>query len=360
VQENQWNSFIFNFDMKNIQDKQSGSNRQPAQELSSDISQKVFYKTLLITIVVLLTLNFFSSQLLKAFSTNGGYRLIRTKWDILNKLEKPVDILILGDSSANQGVDTDLIEKKTGKSAINLATIGNVLSLNDYWMLTEYIKKFGSPSCVVNIHVYDIWHDHANHAAIAQIPLTPIQMVSKLSQAGLGIKFQAKYLLAKYVPSLSENTSLKRLFMRPWKISKPSIPLSNTGFQPWPDANPKNVLNDIETHKKFVQKNNFKPSKENIYALEQMGKLSTEKGFSLTIANSPMVDRLYGGRNLKHYLSDVNNFVGKIAAEHDNMYHLFTTPEIFSTSVMQNVDHLTTKAAKVYTLRLLEKIKCDL
>lgn len=346
--------------MKNRKDKPLDLNRQPAQELTPDISQKTFYKTLLIAILVLLTLNFFSSQLLKSFSTNGGYRLIRTKWDILNKLEKPVDILILGDSSGNQGVDTDLIEEKTGKSAINLATIGNVLSLNDYWMLTEYIKKFGSPSCVVNIHVYDIWHDHANHAAIAQIPLKPIQMISNLSQAGLGIKFQAKYLLARYLPSLSENTSLKHLLMRPWKMSKPNIPLSDTGFQPWPDANPKNVLNDIETHKQFVKKNTFKPSKENIYALKQMGKLSVNKGFSLTIVNSPMVDSLYEKENLKNYLSDVNNFIKEITAGYDNMHNLFSTPEVFKPSVMQNADHLTTEAARSYTLRLLENIKCDL
>lgn len=344
-----------------MKDNQTGLNRQPAQELITDINSKVFYKTLLIAVLVVFSLNLFSSQLLKLFSTNGGYRLVRTKWDILNKLETPIDVLILGDSSGNQAIDTDLIKQKTGKSALNLATIGNMLALNDYWLLVEYIKKFGQPpGCVINIHVYDIWYKHANHAAIAQIPLSPMKMIPRLSETGLGIKFQAKYLLAKYIPSWSENTSLKRLFMRPWKIREQNIPLSDSGFQPWPNANPENVLKDTETHKKFVQQNIFEPSTENIYALRQMGKLSESKGFSLTVVNSPMFKGLYKEKSLKHYLSDVNKFIGEIAADYDNMHNLFTTPKTFSASVMQNADHLTTEAAKTYTLRLLENLECKL
>ncbi len=335
-------------------------NRQPAQELIADINSKTLYKTLLITLLVVFALNLFSSQLLKLFSPNGGYKLVQTKWDILNKLETPVDVLIVGDSSGNQGIDTDFIRQKTGKSALNLATIGNMLALNDYWLLTEYIKKFGqAPGCVINIHVYDIWHEHANHGVIAQIPLSPIQMISNLSETGLGIKFQAKYLLAKYIPSWSENTSLKRILMRPWKARRLSIPLSYSGFQPWPDANPKNVLRDIEVHKKFVQQNSFKPSEENIYALKQMGTLSEKENFSLTIINSPMVDALYREKDLKIYLADVNNFIRGIAANYDNMHHLFAIPETFSASVMQNADHLTTEAAKAYTLRLIENLECE-
>jgi hypothetical protein len=336
-------------------------NRQPAQELAPDINSKIFYKTLIITILVLFSLNLFSSQLLKLFSPNGGYKLIQTKWDILNRLEKPVDILIIGDSSGNQGIDTDLIQQKTGKPALNLSSIGNVLALNDHWMLIEYIKKFGQPpECVISIHVYDVWHEQANHAVIAQIPLNPIQMLSNLHQAGLDFKFQKDYLLAKYIPSWSENTSLKRIIMHPWKAKRLNIPLSSSGFQPWPNANPKNVLKDIEEHKKFVQQHSFKPSEENTYALKQMAALSEREGFSLTIVNSPMVDVLYEEKDLKHYLSNVNKFIGEISINYDNMHHLFTTPETFSASVMQNADHLTTEAAKRYTLRLLENLECNL
>ncbi len=341
-------------------DNKLNANKHLAQEITSSIDPKGFYKTLLVTFLILFSLSLLSSQLLKAFSTNGGYRLVRTKWDILNNLESPVDLLILGDSSGNQGIDTDLIQQKTGKSAINLATIGNMLALNDYWLLAEYIKKFGqAPSCVVSIHVYDSWHKHANPAAIAQIPLSGVKMIPQLSDADLGFKFQMKHLLAKYIPSWSENTSLARLLMRPWKIHQQSIPLSASGFQPWPKANPENVLNDIETHKKFVQKNTFKPSKENTYALRKMGELSKTEDFSLSIINSPMAKGLYRDEGLKHYLSGVNTFVAEIAADYPNMYHFFKTPETFNASVMQNADHLTTEAAKVYTLRLLENLNCN-
>jgi hypothetical protein len=72
-----------------------------------------------------------------------------------------------------------------------------------------------------------------------------------------------------------------------------------------------------------------------------------------------MVDSLYKEKNLKHYLSDVNKFVSDIAANYDNMHHLFAIPQTFNASVMQNVDHLTTEAAQVYTLRLLENLECN-
>lgn len=346
--------------MKTIKDHKPYLNRQPAQELESDINQKTFYRTLLIAILVIFSLNFLSSHLLNLFSTNSGYRLVRTKWDMLKNLEEPVDILIIGDSSGNQGIDTDFIKNKTGKSALNLATIGNMLALNDYWLLSEYIKKFGPPSCVINIHVYDIWYRHANSAAIAQIPLSPIQMIPKLSDVGLGIKFQTKYLLAKYIPSWSENTSLKTIFMRPWRIHKQDIPVSNSGFVSVSNANPENVLKDTETHKEFVRQNIFKPSKENIYALKRMGELSDSKGFSLAIVNSPMFEGLYKEASLKHYLSDVNQFIREITDSYDNMHTLFSTPETFSSLMMQNADHLTSESAQFYTLRLLENLKCEI
>jgi hypothetical protein len=324
-------------------------------------SRKVLI-TILVACAVVFSLNFISSQLLEYFTPNKGYQLIRKKWDILEKMESPADILVLGDSSGNQGVDTDLITELTGKSAVNLATIGNALALNNYWMLETYIKKFGKPECVINIHVYDTWYRNLNESVVSQIPMDTSDMLQQLTQIQLGIKPKFGYLLAKYIPSLGQNTSLKKLLMRPWAMAymNQGIPLTVTGFYSSPKAKPKMVLKDTDNHKKFVSNNIFIPSKENTYALKKMGELSETLDFNLIFANSPVFEGLFSDENYKTYLSAVNEYIGRVTKKYKNIQLLYATQKTYRSSDMENADHLTSMAAKEYTLQLLENANCHL
>ena len=79
-------------------------------------------------------------------------------------------MLILGDSSAAQGVDPEFWTNASGESAINLATIGDATVVNDAWMLETYLERFGRPNKVVIVHAYDIWHRELKQNVVVQIP----------------------------------------------------------------------------------------------------------------------------------------------------------------------------------------------
>jgi hypothetical protein len=69
-------------------------------------------------------------------------------------VDEPVDWLILGDSSVNQGVIPSIFEDEFGERAINLGTNGIMITLDDLWMI-EYLhakirstKKCNNCACL--------------------------------------------------------------------------------------------------------------------------------------------------------------------------------------------------------------------
>src|SRR5438128_2449200 len=89
---------------------------------------------------------------------NHGYKVIGAKWELLREQERPVDWLVLGDSSGNQGVVPAVLSERLGGSSLNLCTVGDLLAVNDAWMLETYIGTVGAPRKVLMVHAYDIWH----------------------------------------------------------------------------------------------------------------------------------------------------------------------------------------------------------
>ena len=117
------------------------SGMQDVREILPDGSSATLVRTLVLGLIFLLVLLLASNFLLSRFSTNVGYTWIRMKWELLLDLDRPVDILVLGDSSMNQGLDTDYIAATEQVSALNLATNGALISVNDVWMLERYLKE---------------------------------------------------------------------------------------------------------------------------------------------------------------------------------------------------------------------------
>jgi|GEM_PF-3222551 len=78
------------------------------------------------------------------------------KFTLVDQLDKPVDVIILGDSVANFGIDPDRIEAETGLTALNLALNGSWTYYHDVWILEYYIDKFGPPDYLLWGHTYHI------------------------------------------------------------------------------------------------------------------------------------------------------------------------------------------------------------
>jgi hypothetical protein len=274
-----------------------------------------------------------------------------------------VNILVLGDSSANQGMATDYIMKSTGLTALNLATEGSAIAVNDYWMLEDYIDRVGLPDCVIIGHVYDLWDRHINYPLIAQIPVDGSSIRDRLGDLPYNhaAKFSAqlKYLIAKYFRAVSENQSMKRLLIRPWSAQESSpIILSESGFYAAHGAQPEKVTDDANGHLERVRTRIFKASLENRYSLTKMVNLANKHKFRLYFINSPLYQGLYEDEYLKRYLTSVNAFISDATNQSDYATHLFSTPITYGDHEMQNVDHLIAGAAEHFTQKVIEKIDC--
>lgn len=339
----------------------SGLRIQPSREAMPAGNSKVIAMTVVIGLVIVAALMAASHYVLERYSPNTGYRLVRAKWELLLSQNSPVDVLVLGDSSANQGIDTEYLTATTNLTALNLSTVGTAIAVNDYWMLEEYLDRIGSPTCVVVGHTYDLWYRPINYSLVAQIPIDTRSIRNRLIELSSNNTAQLKFLLAKYFRAYSENISMKELLMYPWTAQETSpIVLADSGFYATHDARPDDVYNDASGHLERVRTSMFVPSNENRYALMRMVRLAEKYRFRLYLANGPLYEGIYEDRFFKRYLADVNTFISDAANQSGYVTHLFSTPVTYKDDEMQLIDHLVAKAAEHYTQKLIENMNCAL
>lgn len=83
--------------------------------------------------------------------------IVLKKKKILADLTAPVDILFLGDSTMDAGIDDQLFTSLIGQKALNLELNGNLITYGDYRMLENYLQSFPPPKAIVVWHTIDVW-----------------------------------------------------------------------------------------------------------------------------------------------------------------------------------------------------------
>src|SRR4249920_755258 len=86
------------------------------------VSVGEFRRVLTLVVLLVVSANVLAGLVLQRWSPNLGYAVAKKKWEILLTLHGPVDWLILGDSTANQGVDPRVLATHLGGRALNLGT----------------------------------------------------------------------------------------------------------------------------------------------------------------------------------------------------------------------------------------------
>ena len=313
------------------------------------------------SLIALVVLNFFTLWYLGNYSTNYGYWTLHKKWALLGKMESPVDWLILGDSSCNQGTSPEIIQAQLGESAINLCTIGNVTALNDVWMLEEYIQRFGPPKGVVVVHVYDVWSRDLDPLILGQIPRSwEFWKVHTLGDDLLGDPdLRSAVFQERFVPLLSQRltlTSLLRSFVIGQQIPfKSKWDMDEFGFLSATQARPQNAIQDGEDHMQFVSENDPGVSAINQQALERLAELAEVNQMPVYLVNSPLYEGLYADDEFQTYLA--KTFAQISAILEGNPYtHLISEIKTFPASELQTADHLTLPGARVYTEWLVQNV----
>jgi hypothetical protein len=306
----------------------------------------------------LLLLNAAAGRALHRYTTNIGYYLIVAKWELLESQRRPVDWLVLGDSSGNHSVRPDVIAAERGETALNLCTIGDMLAVDDAWMLGRYLKEVGKPKRVVLVHVYDMWPRNAERlrqGLAARIPLRWgfwEQMDPPLEVAA---KQRDRLLLSRYVPLYAENATLGDWVLHPSKMFAKRFTIDATGYMRNDLVRADEVAKDAAGHRRFVRNRTASVSSANQAAMVAVARLSREHGVPVYVAMAPLVETLWAEPSFRSYHTQVVEGLRKLGAP-GGIRVVLAEPATFAATKMENADHLTHEAAAEYTRRLLAAV----
>ena len=302
--------------------------------------------------------NWGANLYLKNFPQNRGYWLIQQKWSLLKSLKQPVDWLVLGDSSCNQGIIPNVLEQELSGKAINLCTIGDSLVLNDAWMLSKHIKEYGAPKNIILVRVYDVWQREINWNVTSQTPLAWGYWNNLEPKVAVSFQQQKEIFLNRYIPLYSQNTSLKKVIEESDRAFEKRYQLAQKGFMAVEKANSWEVEEDTKRHIKDTKdKTDYSFSQTNQQAIASIIKLAEEHDINIYIANSPLYKGLYQNPDFRAYYDGVQRELNKISDRSNKVKRIFPIPMTFSKDQMDNADHVITSAAEEYTKQLAKEIK---
>jgi len=309
-------------------------------------------KILIVTIFLLMLANFtvYFSGALK--NLDSGVFLIQHKWNLLYNLDSPVEWLILGDSSANQGVNTEVLRSANGGQALNLGTVGNTLLIEDVWMLQSYIEAHGAPNNVVIVHVYDMWARQADTSVFAHVPWSRMSGTDMFSS----VREQAELLWYKYIPLYQSDTQIFRAISNPLNMFTPPIYVNDDGFTRVDDPNPSLVSKDINNHSTKILTKQFQVSPTNSIAIEMLVNLANKHDLDVFIANSPIHEDLAHKESFSEYFKHVSDLLKEIDHASINIHYVLQETPKFDSTMMENVDHVTIKGSEIFTSKLISEI----
>jgi hypothetical protein len=283
------------------------------------------------------------------YTPNLGYQVVQDKWALALEDGPPADWVLLGDSSCNQGLDPAVIGELTGESAVNLCTIGVMLTVGDAWLLDAWIAHHGPPKRVVVMHTWDVWPRGHSEMVLARIPLRPGFWTTQSPPLRLSADETKDYLVGLLLPIYAEKKSLSTALTDPDRWFRPAATLEPGGFLRVPDANPDFVRKDARAHQKQARKR-FRLSDDNAAGLDALVALSEEHGFSLDVVAGPLWEDL---------LADENVAAAQIAARsalEQRGIAMAGGPYPFPADQLENADHVAGAASASLTQQVVRDV----
>jgi len=315
----------------------------------------------LLPAVVLIILNVIAYVLLPQYSANRGFIILNRKWDILESIQEKADLLILGDSSCNQGIKPSVLRKELGLVSYNLCTIGSNFLVGDSWMLDYYLQKHKAPRYVLITHVYDAWSRKLNFSALSQNPLFIASGDRVRPDLKLTAEERMKFYRNKFIPLYYQNKTLAEIIQNPLVIAdvKSRSNVDRYGYMKVENPNIENVriktkrrLNSIKRKKKF------RISKLSRKSLRTLIKLARKYDIKVLLQSSPLHDELYKSPAFQNYYRQVRDFMNSVCKKQSNFFCINNDPPVlFTENEMQGPDHVVDVGAEKLSRIIASKMK---
>jgi len=280
---------------------------------------------------------------------NRGYDVIQHKWNLV-KQKQDNKWLILGDSSGNQGFNNALFNEKMNTSSINLCTTGDMLLVDDFWLLDEYLKNNPAPESIILIHSYDVLLS----SSISDGGLHNIPINLKHSALALGDQKQISY--AKFFPLAYQKSSLVQFVGRPKSLFQKSYSYDKHGQQIVNIGDPSKVNRDLEGHiKKLNGRTDFKISEKNKEALNALLKLTEQHQIQLYFAWAPTYQKAFENLKFEELFSNLQGQLEGLT--YGKVKFINIPPMLFEANELEgSIDHIIYDASKKYTEALMKQI----
>jgi hypothetical protein len=323
---------------------------------SSGLRWRALAASVLVAVAVVAAANFAAWKYLQTYPVNPGLARVWIKWRMIDHEHKPVDWLILGDSTCLHGIVPDVIRSETGGTALNLCTLANAMVVNDAWQLEYYINKVGVPRNVVLFHAYHVWYRGISDFLVIldQIPVGISLYKSFSPPLNIGffgdIDFLTRPIRTFYISNVSVDYAitheLTRLFQGGWARTDINNALqgvlSTRGYIGNGSANAAETVLSAQKAAKDFANRDFVLSPENAAALKAICELSQKYKFKLYLANSSIARMLYEDPGFERYYQAM---VSKLSSEVDScpgMTYVMKIPPQFEPSEMENETHVAT------------------
>lgn len=304
---------------------------------------------------VLLGLNAALACLLEHYPVNAGYALVQKKWRLLQETAE-VDILILGDSSCNQGIQSELVQQTLGGTALNLCSIGDMTVLQDAWQLREYLQRHRPPRAVIIGHTYDAYtRDAAKlRRTVWNIVRTGTELATLSPQLELGALDRAYNAVAPYLPLYVQAQALRNVLTGG---GLPQLGVQADGFMPEVESDPTRVEQDTADHLEELSASTPALSDVNAAGLQALAQLSLAHKLPLFVVLAPAHDQLAQSPRLQERLVQLAPLIEAQLAVSPYATYALQQPMPFPADAMQNADHVLVDAARAYTRAVLAAIR---
>lgn len=323
------------------------------------VAWRTVFLSLIGVVLLVVALNTLLLSYLRQNGPNRGYWLVRAKWQLLAEQSTPVDWLILGDSTANQGVDPAVITAVTAQSALNLGTVANMNATDDAWLLRNYIARYGPPEAIIYQHAYQTWARAVNPVFVAQTPLSLADLGRQQPPYVPGIQDRSALLLARYAPLYADNQSLRtvvsELLRRPGLLMTPRFRLTTAGFMVVAESNSDRVQRDAAAHRALARERPFQPNPSATAALLAVADLAQTHHLPVYVIDAPIEEALAADPYVAAYRRAVQDYLAASLAGYEEMVLLGPSPD-FPAAGMENADHLTAAMAAQHTRNILTAI----
>lgn len=329
--------------------------RTPADlgEISRERSGRSVAALLLLILGLVAAANVGAERYLHARGTNRGYRIVHTKWALLESMTEPVDWLILGDSTGGHGVVPEIWAETFGGRAANLAVIANALVLNDAWMLERYIERFGPPKGVLMVHAHDIWARDGKMVLLGQVDRPWGFWARSGAPPKLSVDETKAVLLSRFLPLYAENGELKEHLWHWGQPRDPKLHFSSSGWIYGRGHLAKALRADRRRVRKHLRNTTgFRLSTRNRKALHRIGALASEHQFPVYLVNAPLSKSIAKLKSFQRYQRQLDTRLGRMAKVWKNLRYL---PDLLTYPTKQmegHTDHVLPSVAPRHTRRL--------